>query len=384
MRKVRMWLSPCLMLVAAVVVAMVAIEWSVAGVLAGLLGAMAGALAGLGALQAGLLGGALLLGVQVHRVVLGFGPRLVELGTPARPVVLRAIPLFLSVSVGPGRRPVRLRMWGAALCSTLGGLALCARLVISAVGHHSAFLHGMAITCCLAVAHALLPRKTAGATSTGWMLLRLHRLSPRQVRQMEAAQLTGRAIDAAHNGDLAGAERMAARLAEAYPDLRTAIAARIVVLEAMGRYAEAMVLAVKLASQLDQEPHEAAVSFAALAGLACTTVEAGQLDSELGLSTATTAMTNAETLGYPSYKLNGCRALLNLLRGNLDRAISLARLAAGAGDDVIGRADDLATLARAHMAAGDNRTARQVIGEAEKLVPWWPRVAGTRSRLEVC
>jgi hypothetical protein len=36
------------------------------------------------------------------------------------------------------------------------------------------------------------------------------------------------------------------------------------------------------------------------------------------------------------------------------------------------------------MAAGDNRTARQVIGEAEKLVPWWPRVAGTRSRLEVC
>jgi hypothetical protein len=76
--------------------------------------------------------------------------------------------------------------------------------------------------------------------------------------------------------------------------------------------------------------------------------------------------------------------LLALLRGNLDRAISLARLSAGSSDDVIARADDLATLARAHMAAGDNRAAREVVAQAEKLVPWWPRVAGTRSRLEVC
>jgi hypothetical protein len=378
-----MLLSPGPVLAIASMVAIVAIESSVSGVLAGLTGAVFGVLLGLAGLQVGLLAGALPLGVQVHRVVIGLGPRLLEAGTAARPVVLRAVPLFLSVSVGPGRAPVRLRMWGAALCSAVAGIAVSLWTAINAFTG-PAFEHGLAITCCVAVAHALVPRKTAGATSTGWMLFRLHRLSPRQVQQMEAARLTGRAIDAAHNGDLAGAERMAAKLAEAYPNLRTAIAARIVVLEARGRYAEAMVLAVKLASQLDQEPHEAAVSFAALAGLACATVEAGQLDSELGLSTASTAMDNAETLGYPSHRLNGCRALLALLRGNLDRAISLARLAAGSGDDVIGRADDLATLARAHMAAGDNRTARQVIGEAEKLVPWWPRVAGTRSRLEVC
>jgi hypothetical protein len=75
--------------------------------------------------------------------------------------------------------------------------------------------------------------------------------------------------------------------------------------------------------------------------------------------------------------------MVELLRGNLKEAISLARLAAGAGDDLLARADDLATLARAHMAAGDNRTAREVIGEAEKLAKWWPRVANTRIRLEV-
>jgi len=380
---VRMGLSPGFVLSVAVVVALGVIERSVSGVLTGVVGTLVGILVGLAGLQVGQLVGALLLGVPVHRVVIGVGPRLGEWGTAARPVVLRAVPLHLAVAVGPGRGPVRLRMWGAALVSAAAGVAVCGWMVDDAV-RGGAFFHGMAIGCGVAVAYALVPRRTAGSTSTGWMLFRLHRLSPRQVRQMEAAPLTGQAIDAAHNGDLVTAERAAARLAQAYPDLRTAIAARIVVLEARGRYAEAMVLAVKLASQSDQEPHEAAVSFAALAGLACTTVEAGQLDSELGLSTASTAITNAETLGYPRHKLNGSRALLNLLRGNLDRAIALARIAAGSGDDVINRADDLATLARAHMAAGDNRTARAVIGEAEKLVPWWPRVAKTRSRLEVC
>lgn len=364
----------------ATVIAIVAIEWSVAGVFAGFLGAILGVFLGLAGLQLGLLAGALLLGAQVGRIVIGLGPRLFEWGSPARPIVLRTLPLYLSISVGPRRSPVRIRLWGAALCSAVVGVAVSLFFVLVAAGP---FLHGVAITCCLAVAHALLPRKTASSTSTGWMLLRLHRLNPRQVQQLEAAPLTSRAVAAAMNGDLPTAERLAATLGRDYPDLRPALAARIVVLEARGRYAEAMVLAVKLASQ-DQEPHEAAVSFAALAGLACTTVEAGQLDSELGLSTATTAIDNAQTLGYPSYKLNGVRALLALLRGNLDRAISLAKLAAGSSDDTLARADDLATLARAHMAAGNNQAARQVVAEAEKLAPWWPRVAGTRSRLEVC
>jgi hypothetical protein len=379
-----MLLRPGPLLAFGTVVAVVAIEWSVAGVFAALAGAVLGVLAGLAALQIGLLTGALVLGVRVDRVVIGVGPRVVEWGSAARTRVLRALPLLLSVAVGPGRTPVRPRIWGAALCSTIAGVAVSAAAVIAAVTGAAPVVHGLALTCCLTVAHALLPTKTPTATSIGWMLLRLPRLSGRHVRQLEAAPLTRRAIDAAHAGDLATAERVAAQLAESYPELRTAIAARIIVLQSGGRYAEAMVLAVKLASQLDQEPHEAAMSYAALAALACATVEAGQLDAELGLSTASTAMSNAETLGYPSHRLNGARALLALLRGNSDRAISLARLAAGCCDDVIDRADDLATLARAHMAAGDNRTARAVLTEAERLVPWWPRVAATRSRLEVC
>jgi ATP/maltotriose-dependent transcriptional regulator MalT len=117
--------------------------------------------------------------------------------------------------------------------------------------------------------------------------------------------------------------------------------------------------------------------------LACDIVEAGGLPPEIGLSTAATALEMAETLGYPAYKLTGTKALHTLLTGDPTQATSLARQALETNDDRVGRADDLATLARAHMAAGDNKAARAALGEAEKTVPWWPRVAATRARLDI-
>jgi hypothetical protein len=380
----RVVLTPGWLFAIATAAVIAAIERSATDVVLGLAGAVTGLLAGVATLQLGVLAAAAALGVGVQRVVIGLGPRLAEWGGPARPVVLRAVPLFLSVVIGQGRTPVRRRMWAAALCSVLFGTAVSVLAVVVALGADLAFLTGSAAGTAVAVGHALVPSRTAGSTSPGWLLLRLPRLSDRQARQLETAGVVGQAVHAARAGELDTAERLAAHLAAHHPDLRSATAARIVVLKAQGRYPEAMVLAVKLACQADQEPHEAATSLAVLAGLACTTVEAGQLDTELGLSTATRAMDGAQTLGYPSYQLNGARALEALLRGNPDRAICLARLSARSGDDVLCRADDLATLARAHMAAGDNRSARRVLSEAEKLAPWWPRVARTRSRLEVC
>src|SRR2546430_1390144 len=114
--------SPGRLLAIAAVVTIVVGEARPAAIVSGLVGALGGLLTELAGLQIGLLAGALLLGVGVQHVVIGFGARLAEWGSAARPVVLRAVPLFLSVAVGPGRAPVRLRMWGAALCSTLAGL----------------------------------------------------------------------------------------------------------------------------------------------------------------------------------------------------------------------------------------------------------------------
>jgi hypothetical protein len=369
-----------------VVAAVVVVEGTLGGVLAGLGGAVVGALAILAASQVGLLAAVPVARVRVQRIVVGIGPRLADWSTPSRSVVLRAIPVILAVGVRATKAPVRRRMWVSALCSAVAEvvvLVLAAYWATAGPAGGSAFAHGFAIACVAELTHALLPHRSATATSTGWLLFRLPWVGADQVAELEAAPLVGEAIAAAHRGDLAAAERLAAQLRATYPDLRSSLAARVLVLEAQGRYAEAMILAVKLAGDARQEPDEAATSFAALAGLACATVEAGQLDPELGLSTASNALDNAATLGYPAYKLNGVRALHALLRGDVDQAIALAGRAAEAGDNLVVRADDLATLARAHMASGDNRAARAVLTEAEKLASWWPRVAGTRSRLEV-
>src|SRR5262245_66268077 len=127
--------SPGRVLAVVAVVAIVAVEHTPAGIASGLVGALAGILTGLAALQVGLLLGALLLGVGVQHVIIGLGPRLAEWGSAARPIVLRAVPLFLSVAVAPGRAPVRLRMWGAALFSLLAGVA--AAIVVGEIGRAS-------------------------------------------------------------------------------------------------------------------------------------------------------------------------------------------------------------------------------------------------------
>ena len=113
------------------------------------------------------------------------------------------------------------------------------------------------------------------------------------------------------------------------------------------------------------------------------TVEAGQLDRETGLSTAALALENAETLGYHAIKLLGVRAQLALLGGDAATAVTLARQAAEATDEPLVRANDLATLTAAHMAAGDNAAARDSLAKAEALVPWLPRVTALRRRLSI-
>jgi len=337
-------------------------------VVTGLLGALTGGLAAVVASQAGLLASVLVPGVTLRRLVIGTGPRVADWPTPNRIVTLRAVPVILSVSV---RAATAARIRVVALCG-LAFEASPAALAVAVAG--GPFTRGFAAAAVASLAVSLIPKRTATTTSAGWLLFRLPRSGAGQ-----AAPLVDQAMRAAQAGDIATAERLAAQLRTRHPGLPSALAARIRVLAAQGRYPEAVVLAVRLTS----EPAEDPGAFVLLAGLTCATVESGQLDSEVGLAAATQAIENAAALGYPRHRLNGPRAMVALLHGDLKAAITLARLAASAADDVLCRADDLATLARAHMAAGDNRSARQVLTEAEKLAGWWPRVATTRTRLEV-
>lgn len=363
------------------VVAVVVLEPSTGTVGLGLLGAGLGALAGLAALQVGLLAGALASGARVHNVVVGVGRRWKEWVTPRRTVSLRRLPVLLSVGVGPGRPPLRLRMWVAALSSALAGVGLAALLwwLLARPGLGI----GAAVGATAVVLHALLPRQDAATTSTGWLLTGLPRLPADRVADLRASALVDEAMVALRAGDLAAAEAASAELARCFPSARAAGATRIAVLHAYGRYAEALSAALSLASDPGQTQRDAAFTLAAVAGLAAAVAEAGAAPADVALPMARQALQDAVALGYPSFKLDGTRALLALLDGDVARAARLARSAADAGDHPLSRADDLATLARALMAGGDNRAARAVLGEAAALAPWWPRVVDTNARLSV-
>lgn len=379
--------------VVAVVVAVLAVvERSVPGVLAGLGGAVVGGLGGIMVLQLALLGAAVVCGVRVHQCVLGVGTRLWERQLGRCTVAVRAVPITVGVSVGPGRRPVRRWLWAAGLLTALVGVGVAAGVGWWAVAAGGRFRHGLAIGVAGSVLAALRPTRGPAGTSTGWLLFGVPRLTGRPARELDAAPMVDTAIDAINSGDLTTAGTAAAALADRYPDLRSATYTRVSVLEAHGRYAEALPLLLNLLTPPtdtnapateDPDPKDAATVLAGLAGLAAAAVEAGQLDAGTGLPIAHRAVADLTELGYPPHKLTGTRALLTLLDGVPDRAAELATSAAATGDHRLTRADDLATLARARMATGDNRAARAALAEAETLAAWWPRVAAARATLDL-
>ena len=353
------------------------------GVLAGWFGALVGLLAELAALQVGMLIGALVRGVRVHHLVIGVGALVREWNPPGRRVVLRALPVLVQVGIGPNRAPVRRRMWGAALCSAVLGLLVAALLVTTAPVGAGAFGVGLALGGGAAFLHTLPPRRGPGFTTTGWFLFRLPRLTGRPAAELDAAPLVAATTDALDRGDLVVADRESERLLAEHPTLRTAVGARAAVLSALGRYGDGLRLVSDLIAVPEQEPREVAIVLAGMAGLTAAAVESGELPAEVGVPAARRAVDGARELGYPSYRLTGTLGLIALVSGDPATAARLAEQGAELGDSPLGRADDLATVARAHMAAGDNAAARAALARAEALAGWLPRVRTTRDRLDI-
>ncbi|MEV4318244.1 hypothetical protein [Actinocrispum sp. NPDC049592] len=316
----------------AVAAAMVAGSWASAAVLAGVLVTAV-------SVKAGVVVGA----HKTPKVIVGLGPRLADW----QRLVVRAFPVCITVDAGPGRRP---RVVGAVFG------AACAVALLLFVGWPCA-LGGAAV-----LAGTVIP----------------------MVRCARKAEVPGvvEVVELVQAGRLDEAERLVGRLTAEHPRQRTVRASRVLVLEARGRYSEALTLAIGMSDD-DAGRQDAAASMAAVAGLTGAAVEAGQLSASAGLPVAARALNEAIQLGKPSHMMDGVRALLALLAGDPQLAVHLARLASKNNDDSLTRADDLATLARAYMAAGDNSSARRALAKAERLVPWWPRVALTRRRLDL-
>lgn len=360
------------------VVVVVVIAWGLG--FGGLVGALLGLLLELVAFQVGTLLGALLWRLRVRHVVFGVGRELRAWTSPKLRIVLCAIPVVLLVGVRSIHPPVRRRLWLAGLTSAACGVAAVAVAWLPADGDLS---RGLAVGATVCLLHQLQPRREAGVTSPGWYLFKLPRLTGRAAAEMDATPLVNDVVDAVREGDLDAADVALAKLVEEHPTLLMTAGAQATVLSARARYAEALHHISTLVGRTDLEPRDMAFVMAEMANATTSAVEANQLPADIGVPAATRSADAAIQFGFPRTRLAGTLAQLALVNGDHAKALELARQSADGSEGGLARADSLATLARAHMAAGDNASARVVLAEAEELAAWLPRVKETAARLRI-
>ncbi|MCI2423278.1 hypothetical protein MOQ72_38255 [Saccharopolyspora sp. K220] len=352
-----------------------------AGVAIGWLGAVVGVILLPMATQLGLLVGSVVFGLRVRHVIFGAMREVAAWKLGRVTFTLRSLPVTLRCQIGPWRSPVILRCWLAGLLSALVGVAV---VVVGWLLADGPFGRGFVLAVTPLMLYKLWPKRVPLTTSTGWLLFALPRLPDSERAEFVAAPLAARVYEALREGDIERAQVQADELAVRYPGLNATVSCQIAVLESRGEYAPGVMLLLKyLAENDDVPPRKMSYLLAGLAGLGFKAVEAGQLPAETLLPTAKKALNDAIQLGYPEFELSGANGLLALIEGDADNAVRFATTGAEYNHSPLSRADDFATLARAHMACHDNAAARVALAKAEELAPWSPRVAETRQRLSV-
>ncbi|WP_238412366.1 tetratricopeptide repeat protein [Saccharothrix deserti] len=349
-------------------------------------GAACGTWVVLALLQLGLLLGAAVFRVRVPLVVIGIGRELRTWNRPHLRVVWRSVPLLLSVGLSSIKAPVRRRLWLTGLTSVVLSTAAVVVAWLGALVWSDAdqpFLRGFAIAGTAVLVNGLWPRRGAGTTSPGWFVFALPRVSGRTAAEFEATPLVNEVSDALEVGDLDRAEAIADELVERHPTLLVAIGARVAVLTLRAKYGEALHTVSGLVARTDLGPRDMAFVLAEMASSTANAIEGGQLPADIGLPAAKRAADGAMQFGYPRYRCNGTLAQLALLENDHATALTLATQAKKSSEGRLSRADALATIARAQMAAGDNAAARATLVEAEELAGWMPRVAETSARLNI-
>jgi hypothetical protein len=351
------------------------------GTAIGWLGALVGVILLPMATQLGLLVGSVVFGLRVRHVIFGAMREVASWKLGRVRFTLRSLPVTLSAQIGPWRSPVILRCWLAGLLSALVGVAV---VVVSWLLADGPFGRGFVLAATPLMLYKLWPKRVPLTTSTGWLVFSLPRMRDPERADFLAAPLAARVYEALREGAIERAQTHAEELAARYPGLNATVSCQIAVLESRGEYAPGVLLLLKFLAENDEiPPRKMSYLLAGLAALGFKAVEAGQLPAETLLPTAKKALNDAIQLGYPEFELSGTNGLLALIEGDADNAVRLATTGAEYNHSPLSRADDFATLARAHMACHDNAAARVALAKAEELAPWSPRVTETRQRLSV-
>lgn len=350
------------------------------GFAAGALGALVGAILLPMATQAGMIVGSLVFGLRIRHVVFGALHRIASWTVGNVTITVRLLPVVLGSEIGPWRAPVVLRCWLAGFTSALVGLGVVATGWLQ---YDDPVGRGFIVAVTPLMLHKLWPQRAPKATSMGWLLFGLPRMPERKRAEFCAGPFAARAHELLQQGEVDGAQACVDALVSDHPDLNTTVSCRITMLEARGEFAPAVALLMQHIASSDLPPREMSYNLAGLAGLGFSAVEAGQLPAEDAMPLAKKALHDAIALGFPEFQLSGTKGLLALIEEDLDEAVRLAAIGADHNTSLLSRADDFATLARAHMARHDNPAARTALDEAETLAAWWPRVRTTRERLSV-
>ncbi|WP_243792535.1 lipopolysaccharide assembly protein LapB [Saccharopolyspora gloriosae] len=384
MGKLRQWLRPWVVVTIVGLAAIGTFEGvagdGLGGFRLGALGALAGVILLPMITKLGLLAGAAMFGLRIRQIVFGSLRGIASWRIGRTTITIRMLPLELAAEIGPWRSPVILRCWLAGLVSALAGIAAVAASWWLAEGP---FGRGVLLAVTPLMLYKLWPRRIPLSTSTGWLLFGLPRMREPQRSEFRAGPLAARAHEALLAGDVDRAQAATDRLIAAHPELNATMNCKVTMLEARGEYAQAVLTLVGHISAADLAQRDMSYTLAGLASLGFSAAEAGQLPAADVLPIARKALEDAVNLGYPAYQLSGTKALLALLEDDPDEATRLAAIGADHNTSPLSKADDYATLARAHMARHDNASAREALAKAEELAPWWPRVRDTRERLSV-
>jgi hypothetical protein len=343
------------------------------------LGALTGVVVLPMATQVGLLLGSVIFGLRVRHIVFGAMRRVGSWTVGRVTLTVRLLPVSLGSEIGPWRKPVILRCWLAGLTSAVAGIAVVAAGWLLIDGP---ITRGFVIAVTPLMLYKLWPKRAPLATSTGWLLFGLPRMSETKRAEFRAGPLAARAHVALQEGDIERAQACVDDLAAGHPDSHATVLCRVTMLEARGEYARAVALLMDHVSSADLTSRELSYVLAGTAGLGFAAVESRQLPDD-ALPLAKKALDDAMQLGYPELQLSGTKGLLALVEGDPDEAARLAAIGADHSTSPLSQADDFATLARAHMARHNNAAAREALCAAEERAAWWPRVRETRQRLSI-
>ncbi|SFD70398.1 hypothetical protein SAMN04487819_102207 [Actinopolyspora alba] len=350
------------------------------GVLAAVTGALLGTIVLPMCTRTGLLLGSFLLGLRVRHIVIGAGRRLGTVRAGQVEVTFRTLPVVLSADIGPRREPVITRCWTAGLVSALFGVAVA---TAGWFGLGTPFWDGFAPAASAVLLYQLIPGRTPLRTSTGWLLFGLPRQDAGRAREFRAGAYAAEAHTLLQRGELDRARAVVDELDRIAPDSHTALSCRVTMHEARGEFDTATMLLLGRLSEQQPPRREMCYMLAGLAGLGLAAAEAGQLPAADIVPTAERALHDSVRLGFPAFELSGTFGLLALSQGETAEAVRLCGTGAEYSTSTTSRADNLATLARAYMAEGENGRARETLADAERLADWWPRVRSVRERLDV-